>query len=60
MQTFTDGFIQALQFETAKSAYDWTNYTVPALKDRDNTDDEAEEQGVETQRLTPQHKGRKD
>ena len=38
--------VHALQFEAAKSASGWTSHKVRALKDRDGTDDEEEEQGT--------------
>ena len=59
-QNSADALVHALQFEAAKSASGWTGHKVRALKDRDGTDDEEEEQGTDTRRSAPQNKIRKD
>ena len=56
----TANYYSGLEFEVAKSASGWTSHKVHALKDRDGTEYEEEEQGTETRRSVPQNKIRKD
>ena len=59
-QNSADPQVHGLQFEAAKSASGWTSHKVRAVKDRDGTDDEEEEQGTETRRSAAQDKVRED